>query len=147
MDATSLSRAGSGLPANGQTALLSEASRGFYSQISEYLISSNIVFSIFSGVVRYLMAKMAHACEYHGDSGVVGGGDDLIVAHRAARLDDRGGARRDSRLKPVGIGKESVRSDHRAGRRAFGETRGLADFRRLPRGDARAVDAAHLSGA
>ena len=40
---------------------------------------------------------MADAGERHGDAPFVGGGDHLLVAHRAARLDHRGGARLDRR--------------------------------------------------
>jgi hypothetical protein len=55
-----------------------------------------------------LMPEMAHAREDHGKAGVVGGGDDLVVAHRAAGLDH--GSRADFRdhLQTVGKGKEGV---------------------------------------
>ena len=38
------------------------------------------------------MSEMPDAREYHGDAGLVGGGDDLGVAHAAAGLDHGGGA-------------------------------------------------------
>ena len=38
------------------------------------------------------MAEVAHTGEDHGDPGLVGGGDHLGVAHRAARLDHRADA-------------------------------------------------------
>ena len=46
------------------------------------------------------MAEMAHAGQDHGQAGLVGGGDDLRVAHGAAGLDHRRGAglRRRQRL-------------------------------------------------
>ena len=45
---------------------------------------------------------MPYGREYHGNAGLVGGCDYFVVAHRAAGLDDRGGARRDCGLEPVG---------------------------------------------
>src|SRR5687768_4149775 len=42
-----------------------------------------------------LVAEVAHSGEDHRQAGLVGGGDHLLVADRAARLDDRGGARLD----------------------------------------------------
>ncbi len=41
--------------------------------------------------------KVAHARSHHRDARGVDGGDDLLVAHRAAGLDDRRGRRRRSR--------------------------------------------------
>src|SRR4029079_2063688 len=38
-----------------------------------------------------LMPEMPHAREHHGEAGMIGGGDHLVVAQRAARLDHRGG--------------------------------------------------------
>jgi hypothetical protein len=35
------------------------------------------------------MAEVPHAGEHHRHAVLVGGGDDLLVAHRAAGLDDR----------------------------------------------------------
>jgi hypothetical protein len=53
--------------------------------------------------------------------GRVGGGDHLVVAHRAARLDDRGRARIDRRLQAVGEREERVGGDHRALGQRLGE--------------------------
>ena len=37
------------------------------------------------------MFKMPHAGEYHSQAGLVGGGDDFVVADRATGLDHGGG--------------------------------------------------------
>jgi len=39
-----------------------------------------------------LMPEMPHARKDHGDAMLVGGGDNFLVAHGAARLDDGGSA-------------------------------------------------------
>ncbi len=54
------------------------------------------------------MPKMAHAGENHREVGVIGGGDHLIVANRAARLYNRRGARLRRRNQSVGKGKKGV---------------------------------------
>src|SRR5437773_5519909 len=36
--------------------------------------------------------EMPNACQHHRDAALVRGGDDLVVAHAAAGLDDAGGA-------------------------------------------------------
>ena len=66
------------------------------------------------------MPEMPVAGEDHGEAGVVGGADDLVVAHRAAGLDHRRRARFRGGKKPVGEGEESVRGDDRALGEAFG---------------------------
>ena len=66
--------------------------------------------------------------------------DDLVVALRAARLDERGDAGVERELRPVGEREERVAREHRAGR-VVAELAGLLD--RDPHG----VDAAHLAGA
>jgi len=50
------------------------------------------------------MPEVADAGEHHGKAGVVGGGDNLVVADRPARLDDRGGAGLGGGQQPVGEG-------------------------------------------
>ena len=72
-----------------------------------------------------LMPEMPHAGEHHGDAGVVGGLDHLVVAHRAAGLDDGGGAGLDRHQQTVGERKERVRRDHRALRQRLGEAQFL----------------------
>ena len=62
------------------------------------------------------MPEVAHAGEDHGKALVVGGGDHFLVAHRAARLDDGGGAGFGGRKQPVGEREEGVRGDDRAAR-------------------------------
>ena len=57
---------------------------------------------------------MPHAGEHHRDARLVGGGDHLVVAHRAAGLDDRGRAGLDRREQAVGEGEEGVGGDDRA---------------------------------
>src|ERR1700730_15775080 len=61
-----------------------------------------------------LVPEMAGPGKDHGNAVVVRGLDDLLVPHRAARLDDRGGAGLDGGQKPVSEREESRRSDHRA---------------------------------
>ena len=68
--------------------------------------------SPFSGSL--LVPEVAHAGEDHGQAGFVGGRDHLVVAHRAAGLDDRGGAGFGRGQQPVGEGEEGVRGDDRA---------------------------------
>ena len=60
------------------------------------------------------MPEVPHAGEHHGDAVLVGGGDHLVVAHRAARLDHRRGAGLGRREQAVGEGEEGVRGDDRA---------------------------------
>ena len=55
-----------------------------------------------------LMPEVAQAGEHHGEARRVGGGDHLVVAHRAAGLDDRRRARLRHHIEPVGEGKERV---------------------------------------
>ena len=66
---------------------------------------------------------------------------------RAAGLDHRGGARLGRGEQAVGEGEEGVGGDDRAPGRGSGSPRGLARFLRLPGGDARGIDPAHLPGA
>ena len=70
--------------------------------------------------------EMAHAGEHHGDAGLVGGRDHLVVAHRAARLDHRRRAGLDRGQQPVGEGKERVGGDDRAPGQRFVQTGALA---------------------
>ena len=71
---------------------------------------------------RRSMAEMPGAGEDHGQAFVVGGLDDVFVAHAAAGLDDGGGARFGRRQKAVGEGEEGVRRHHRTD----GAARGVA---------------------
>ena len=54
------------------------------------------------------MPKMPHAGEHHGQAGVIGSGDDLVVALGAAGLDDRRRPGVGDGLHPIGEGKEGV---------------------------------------
>ena len=53
------------------------------------------------------MPEMPHAGEHHGDAVLVGGRDHLVVAHRAAGLDHRGGAGFDRDQSPSAKGKKA----------------------------------------
>src|ERR1051325_1001728 len=86
------------------------------------------------------VAEVPHAGEDHGDAALVRGRDDLRVAHAAPGLDDRGGAGLGERVQPVAEREECIRGHDRALERN-------ARIRRLRRGDAHAVDPAHLPGA
>ena len=68
------------------------------------------------------MTEVAHAGHDHGDAMLVGGGDDLVVAHGASRLNDGGGAGFHGGEKPVGEGKEGVGGDDRT----LGQRLGIA---------------------
>ena len=57
------------------------------------------------------MAEVAHSGEQHREPGFVGGGDDLLVADRAARLDHGGRARFGRGEQAVGEGEEGVGRD------------------------------------
>src|SRR4051812_45664593 len=86
---------------------------------------------------RWLMPEMAHAREDHRQPVLVRRGDHLVVAHAAARLDDRACARLRDDVQPVAEREEGIRRDDGAAQR---EPRVL----RLDRRDARGIDAAHL---
>src|SRR5204863_4627040 len=86
------------------------------------------------------VTEVPHAGEHHGDAMLVGRLDHLVVAQAAARLDHRLRTRLRERVEAVAEGKEGIRRHSRAGER---ELRALC----LERGDAHAVDAAHLAGA
>jgi hypothetical protein len=60
------------------------------------------------------MPEVPHARKHHGEAMFVGRGDDFLVAHRTARLDDGGRARLDRRQQAVGEGEEGVGGDDRA---------------------------------
>src|SRR6185437_8290194 len=84
---------------------------------------------------RRSVPEVAHAGEDHGDAGLVGGGDHFIVAQRAARLNDRGGAGGHGGFETIGKGKERIRCDDRTLRRAGREAGGASRFLGLPGGD------------
>ena len=74
------------------------------------------------------MPEVAHAGEQHREAGLVGGGDHLVVADRAARLDDRGRAGFGRGEQAVGEREEGVRRDRRADRARLGPAVGLGRF-------------------
>src|SRR5688572_2776513 len=86
------------------------------------------------------MAEMPHAGEYHRDAALVGRGDDLGVAQRAARLDHRADAELGRGVEPVAERKERV-----GGHDAAFDCK--VRVGRLHRGDPRRDDAARLPGA
>src|SRR5690606_21768432 len=67
-----------------------------------------------------LMPKMPHPGKYHGDAVFVGGGDHLVVAHRAAGLDDAADAHLGGVVDAVPEGEEGVGGHHRALHREAG---------------------------
>jgi hypothetical protein len=54
------------------------------------------------------MAEVPHAGEHHRHAALVGGGDDLLVAHRAAGLDHAGRACVDHHVQAVAEREEGV---------------------------------------
>src|SRR5215475_14355921 len=90
--------------------------------------------------------EVPRAGEHHGDAVVVGGLDHLVVAHRAARLDHRGGAGLDSHQEAVREWEEGIGGDHRALGQWLGELRLARRVLGLAGRDARRVDPAHLAG-
>jgi hypothetical protein len=58
--------------------------------------------------------EVPHPGEHHRQPRFVGGGDHLVVADRAARLDHRGRARLGRGQQAVGEGEEGVRGDRAA---------------------------------
>ena len=54
------------------------------------------------------MPEMADAGKDHRYPSLIGGFDNLGIAHRTAGLNDGGGSRFDQSLEPVGKGEECV---------------------------------------
>ena len=94
-----------------------------------------------------LVPEVTLAGEHHGQVGAVGGLDHLLVAQRAAGLDDGAGAGFGGRQKTVGKGEEGIGSDHRALGSGTVAAGGAHRVPALLRGDTRGVDTAHLAGA
>src|ERR1700732_1941893 len=88
-------------------------------------------------LLRGVVQEMAHAVEDHGEAEAVGGGDDIVVAHGAARLNDRGGAGFGGFFHAVWKWEEGVRGDDAALQRRL----------RFHYGEFDRVDATHLAGA
>ena len=87
------------------------------------------------------MAKDPHAGEGHGQAGLVGGLDDLVVADGAARLDHRRGPGGGGLEQAVGEGEEGLgRAGGPLGQR-MGQALGLAGLAGADGGDAGAVAA------
>src|SRR6185503_12107434 len=86
------------------------------------------------------VSEVAHAGEHHGRAALVRRGDDFGVAYAAAGLDDRRRARFEDDIDAVAEREEGVGRGHRPCERQ-------ASRLSLHRGEARAVDAAHLPGA
>ena len=68
------------------------------------------------------MAEMPHASENHGDAGLVGGTDHLLVTQRAARLDHRRGAGFNGFQEAVGEGEKGIGRDDGPLSHGFGRT-------------------------
>src|SRR6185369_13365871 len=62
-----------------------------------------------------LVAEVTVAGEHHGQAMLVGGGDDFLVAHRTARLDDGLGTGFSHHVDAVAEREEGVRGDDRTG--------------------------------
>ena len=62
---------------------------------------------------------MALIGEHHGKARRIGGGNHLIIAHRAAGLDDCGGPGLGGGQKAIGEGEERIRGHNRTDGRAF----------------------------
>ncbi len=60
------------------------------------------------------VAEMPRAGENHGYAGAVGGGNNLVVAHGAARLDDGDHARGARCFQPIREREEGIAGQHRA---------------------------------
>ena len=87
-----------------------------------------------------LVPEVPHAGEHHRQAGLVGGGDHLLVADRAARLDHRGRAGLGRGEQAVGEGEEGVGGDRRADRARLGPAIGSRPLRcAFHGGDARAI--------
>src|SRR5713101_3223477 len=84
---------------------------------------------------HFSVQEVAHAGEDHGQAEPVGGGDNIGIAHRAAWLDHRRGARFRGFFHSIRKGKEGVGSDHSAGQRRL----------RLHHCEFHGIDAAHLA--
>src|SRR5207247_7721920 len=85
-----------------------------------------------------LMPEGAHAGEDARDAVLVGGGDYFVVAHAATGLDHGARAGLGERVETVAEWEECIRRYRRTGERQLGR-------RGFERGDAHAVDAAHLA--
>ena len=57
------------------------------------------------------MAEVPHPREQHREIGLIGSGDDLLVADGTARLNDGGCSSFDGRQQTVGKGKKRVGRD------------------------------------
>src|SRR4029453_19326226 len=77
--------------------------------------------------------------EYHRDAALVGRGNHLGIADAASRLNDGDRAVVGDHIEAVTEWKERVGRRHRPGKVQNGGAR-------LDRGDARRIDAAHLTG-
>src|SRR5687768_4234395 len=92
-------------------------------------------------ILASLVPEVPAAREDHRRAALVHRGDDLIVALRAARLDDRGHARVERAERAVREREERIRCNGGALERALFALEGIA---RLLDGDAHRVHAAHL---
>src|SRR3954467_9072291 len=86
------------------------------------------------------VSKMAEICKDHGHAALVGGGDDLRVAHGTAGLNCSGGAGFGGSNEAVRKGKECIAANNAA----FERQAGFACF---PDSDTAGINAAHLAGA
>src|SRR5580704_3921736 len=89
------------------------------------------------GTGGVLVQKMPNACEYHGHSQAVGGGNHITIPNRTSRLNDGDRAGSGGFFDSIGEREEGIRSDYASGERRL----------RFHYSDLYGIDAAHLPGA
>ena len=60
-----------------------------------------------------LVPEVTHASQHHHNAALVRGGDHLIIAHAAARLDDAGRTRINHNIQAIAKRKEGIRCNGR----------------------------------
>ena len=89
--------------------------------------------AVWTGRAAASVPEVAVAREHHGEPGLVGRPDHLVVPHRAAGLDHGRRARLGGGQQAVREGEEGVGGDDRALGEALGQARGLRGLRRPSR--------------
>ena len=81
------------------------------------------------------MPEMAHAGEDHGKASLIGGGNHLVIAHGAARLDHGGGTRLRDHVQSIGKREEGIGCGNRPGGQRLRQTERLGCVFRFSGGD------------